>query len=59
MNVLNRLWHEAVLRHGGAWVEMFGKKPSRRRGVVVECPCGKRWLSRAPWDLAGSAPGKH
>lgn len=52
MNTLNRVWHEVVLRHGGAWVEMFGKKPSRRHGVVVECPCGKRWLSRAPWDLA-------
>jgi hypothetical protein len=52
MTTLSRLWHEVALRHGAAWVEMKGRKASRKQGVVIECPCGKRWLSRAPWDLA-------
>lgn len=53
MSTLNRLWHEIVLRHGDAWMEMLpSRKKSRRYGIVVECPCGKRWLSRAPWDRA-------
>ncbi len=51
MNFINRLWHESVLRHGACWVEMQSAKDrSRKYGVVVECTCGKRWLSRAPWD---------
>ena len=57
--LLDRLWHEEVLRHGAAWMELSGRRTfSRKRGVVVECPCGKRWLSRAPWDdleAAGSS----
>lgn len=52
MITLDRLWHEVVLRHGASWVEMRGGKVSRREGVIVECQCGKRWLSRAPWDRA-------
>lgn len=51
MSTLTRLWHEVVLRHGPGWVE-WPKTVSRKHGVVVECGCGKRWLSRAPWDLA-------
>lgn len=55
MTTLNRLWHEVVLRHGLSWVEIGkpngGRKVRRRYGVLVECPCGKRWIARAPWDL--------
>lgn len=48
------LWHEWVLRHGGAWVELHPKK-SRKTGAIIECPqCGKRWLSRAPWYVGGA-----
>lgn len=54
MTTLNRLWHEVVLRHGPSWVEMKLTPRSRRYGVLVECDCGKRWIARAPWDLARS-----
>jgi hypothetical protein len=50
MNTINRLWHELVLRHGDCWVEMSRNPVPRKHGVLVECDCGKRWLSRAPWD---------
>ncbi|QOC55925.1 hypothetical protein SEA_DIRTYBOI_63 [Gordonia phage DirtyBoi] len=49
--LIGRLWHELVLRHGAAWIEILPNK-SRRTGSLIECPCGKRWLSRAPWDVA-------
>ncbi|AYR00072.1 hypothetical protein PBI_NEBKISS_137 [Mycobacterium phage Nebkiss] len=52
MTALARFWHEHVLHHGPAWVE-WPKRYSREWGVVVECECGKRWLSRAPWDVPG------
>lgn len=51
MNTINRLWHEIILGHGNAWTEINGSdRKTRKRGVLVECPCGKRWLSRMPWD---------
>ena len=53
MNTLAILWHESVLRHGAAWVEIRGRCSLRKFGAIVECPCGKRWLSRAPWYLNG------
>lgn len=49
MRTLAIFWHELVLRHGGAWIEFGKSNPSRKYGVVIECPCGRRWLSRAPW----------
>ncbi|AYB69674.1 hypothetical protein SEA_KALAH2_188 [Mycobacterium phage Kalah2] len=49
MNTIAMLWHDLVLRHGDAWVELNFSKASRRFGTVIECPCGKRWLSRMPW----------
>ena len=50
MNTIAIFWHELVLRHGSGWIEMRpSRKRSRKFGVVVECPCGKRWLTRAPW----------
>lgn len=55
MNTLVILWHELVLRHGAIWVEFGKSNTSRRHGVVVECPCGKRWLARAPWFRSGGA----
>ncbi|ANU79234.1 hypothetical protein SEA_GARDANN_127 [Mycobacterium phage Gardann] len=55
ISVIQRLWHELALNHGPTWVEWPAQK-SRKHGVVVTCDCGKRWLSRAPWDLNGARP---
>lgn len=49
MSTLGWAWHELVLRHGSGTVELFSGFRSRRYGVIIECPCGKRWLGRAPW----------
>lgn len=51
MTLLGMLWHE--FRHGAAWRSISAERPSRARGVVIECECGKRWLSRYPWDRKG------
>lgn len=49
--LLIRLWHEYVLLHDVAWSEINPRaKRTRKWGTVVECTCGRRWLSRAPWD---------
>lgn len=48
MQILNRLWHE--WRHGTSWRTITADRPSRAHGALYECECGKRWLSRAPWD---------
>lgn len=44
-------WHELILRHGSATTEFSTRTRSRRYGTLIECPCGKRWLGRAPWFL--------
>lgn len=50
MTTLAAWFHEQVLRHGGARVEVNAtRRQTRRRGTVIECPCGRRWLGRAPW----------
>lgn len=41
-------FHQFVLRHGDAWVELTGTE-TRDHGTLIECPCGRRWLGRAPW----------
>ncbi|UXE04383.1 hypothetical protein SEA_FUNSIZED_12 [Mycobacterium phage Funsized] len=48
MMLLSMLWHER--RHGTAWRTITAARPSRGEGTVITCPCGKRWLSRYPWD---------
>lgn len=48
MSSIGIFWHGVVLRHGGSTVE-FSFRADRRHGVLAECPCGKRWLTRAPW----------
>lgn len=53
MIILARLWHEYVLGHE-AWQEIDpAYLRSRRYGTIIECNCGTRWLSRAPWDRIG------
>lgn len=54
MTTLAWVWHELVLRHGSASLEFGTGKRSRAHGVVLECPCGKRWLGRAPWFRGAS-----
>lgn len=49
MTTLGWIVHEMVLRHGSSSLEFVTRRHSRRYGVVTECPCGKRWLGRAPW----------
>jgi hypothetical protein len=49
MVTLSVILHESILRHGKIYVEMNVGDSSRKRGAVVECPCGKRWIGRAPW----------
>lgn len=52
MMLLNMLWHEFL--HGRAWTELNpASKRTRKYGAVIECECGKRWLSRYPWDRRG------
>ena len=47
MTTINMLLHE--LLHGAAMYEVTFDRPRWRHGTVVECPCGKRWIARAPW----------
>lgn len=54
MTTLGWLIHELVLRHGSVTTEFSARIRSRKHGVVIECPCGKRWLGRAPWFLGPS-----
>lgn len=49
MVTLSWLVHELVLRHGSGTTEFNTSRVSRKHGTVIECPCGKRWLGRAPW----------
>nr|WP_170945151.1 MULTISPECIES: hypothetical protein [unclassified Rhodococcus (in: high G+C Gram-positive bacteria)] len=44
MSTLRQLFHE-LLGHK-AWVEVVFERPSRRRGVLIECDCGTRWIGR-------------
>ena len=48
MQFFNQLWHE--WRHGPSWHSITAKRPTRAVGTLIECECGKRWLSRLPWD---------
>jgi hypothetical protein len=49
MTLLNMLWHEWRCE-SAPWRDITKDRPSRARGALIECPCGKRWLSRYPWD---------
>lgn len=53
MTTLAWLFHEMVLRHGSASMEVTEDDRSRKHGTILECPCGKRWIGRAPWFLGG------
>lgn len=54
VTTLGWLAHELVLRHGSATTEFSAHTRSRKYGVVIKCPCGKRWLGRAPWFRGAS-----
>lgn len=53
MTTVGWIVHELLLRHGASTLEFSAHDRSRKHGTVIECPCGKRWLGRAPWFLGG------